>query len=254
MKSLLVLLLVWLAGLMCSPTSRAFVDPPTFVPEVPVAGQPVQMFIRVGVCHTFSATFPPRTPRTVVIQGDRVEVVLDGASEQDPILCNFPIGISQWNLGTLPAGQYTLEVRIRNTSPPFTVFPVIAESTLTVVAAPSPPRLVPVSSTTGMILLALLVTALAARALKRCGTSGWGLVVVLAVWPMSESAAQQQNHWIFLELSRSGSAPSPESLVEARDASTGRALLIGLDAEPPEGISYFVPPPYRARGDFKAYL
>lgn len=71
---------------------------------------------------------------------------------------------------------------------------------------------------------------------------------------MSESAAQQQPQWLFLELSCSSSAPSPEALVEGRDAAAGRALLVGLDAEPPEGISYFVPPPYRARGDFQAYL
>ncbi len=250
MKIFLAWVAIWLGSFAWVAPAQAFVDPPTFVPAEPVEGQPIQMSVRRGVCHTFSATFPPRTPHRITVVGDVVEVVLSGVSEENPILCNFSIGTGQWDLAPLPAGHYTVRVRIREVFPPFTVLPAIAESSLTVRAGAPTPSVVPTTSLPGLLLLGLLTAVLGIVVMKRRGNSWLGLVAVFALWPAAETLAQQQPQWLYLELAREEAAPSPQALVDGQ----GHAALVGFRAVPPEAISYFVPLPFRAEGDFLAYL
>ena len=144
----------------------AFVDPPTFSPAQPYAGQAIDMSVRVGVCHTFVAP-PEEIPfLEVQISGNVVEAIFAGVEANDPIFCVWDIGAITVNIGSLPEGSYTVRVRIRDINPPFNILPLAPEAGLVVLGQPTPVT-VPAIDLTALFVLAGLLVLLAIAALKR---------------------------------------------------------------------------------------
>ena len=144
----------------------AFVDPPTFSPTSPHAGQSIDMSVRSGVCHTFGAP-PPGYPYVEVqTSGNVVDVIIAGAEANDPILCIFGVGTVTLDIGAFPQGNYTVRVRIRQVNPPFDILPPASEASLTVLEQPTP-VMVPATSVTALVTFAGFLIVLAIAAFKR---------------------------------------------------------------------------------------
>ena len=111
-------------------SASAFVDPPTFSPAQPYAGQLVDMSVRAGVCHGFAVP-PPGYPYVEVqTSGNVVDVIIAGVEANDPILCIFGVGTITVDIGAFPQGDYTVRVRIRQVNPPFDILPPASEAGL----------------------------------------------------------------------------------------------------------------------------
>jgi hypothetical protein len=138
-------------------SASAFVDPPTFSPAQPYAGQPIEMSVRAGYCHGFFV--PPEGYPFVEIQryGNTIDVIITGSERTDPILCMIQPNTLTVNMGGFPAGSYVVRIRIRSISHPnLPVPPPISQASL-VVRAPPPPAIVPAGTTISLLLLAGLI-------------------------------------------------------------------------------------------------
>lgn len=71
----------------------------------------------------------------VVRNSSVVDVVIDGTIVFDPILGGFTPGRATFPIGRLPPGVYTVRVIIRDSLPPFTLYPPIASGGVAVAAA-----------------------------------------------------------------------------------------------------------------------
>ncbi len=146
--------------------ASAFVDPPTFSPAQPYAGQSIDMSVRSGGCHTFLV--PPLGYPLVEVQvsGNVVDVVITGVEAYDMILCIFPPGTLTVDIGFLPQGNYTVRIRIRETDPPFNILPPASEAGLVVLGQPVPVA-VPATGLTALTVLAGPLILLAVAAFRR---------------------------------------------------------------------------------------
>jgi hypothetical protein len=138
-------------------SASAFVDPPTFSPAQPYAGQSIDMSVRAGVCHGFA--YSPDGHPLIEIQRNEniVDAIITGIAATDPIFCMIPIYVTTFNIGTLPEGSYVVRIRIRSISHPnLPVLPPISQASL-VVRAPPPPAIVPAGTTISLLLLAGLI-------------------------------------------------------------------------------------------------
>ena len=156
--------------------ARAFVDPPTFSPEQPHAGQAVQMTVRAGVCHGFTAPAEGYAFLEVRVEGDIIDVIMSGVSDQTQ--CHVPPHTLTVTIGEFPEGNYTVRVRIRRLQPPsFPILPPASEAPLVVGA---PPVYVPATHVPALIGLLGLV-AIAAILVFRKST---GTLLLMALVPM----------------------------------------------------------------------
>mgnify|MGYP000853085568 CR=1 FL=1 len=237
----------------------AFVDPPTFSPAQPYAGQSIEMSVRVGQCHGFAMP-PPLYPFPFMeVQRDDgiIDVLIAGTWEDDLIFCNIPVYTALFDIGEFPEGEYVVRIRIRDvSSPPFILFPFpAAEAPLVVVGVPAPVS-IPTFNVGAMIVLVGLimgVTTLLFR--KAAGIFLLVLVPASLMLPHSSLAQDVEKPLILVELSRAQGTPSPENVVNGFDPAGGVPPPIpALAAEYPEAVLYLIPHPYRAAGDFKAYL
>ncbi len=235
-------------------SASAFVDPPTFSPAQPYAGQPIDMSVRGGICHAF-VTPPPGYPYVEVqAHDDVVDVIITGVEATDPILCIFGIGTITVDIGELPQGNYIVQVRIRKTFPPFEVLPPASTANLVVHRHPTLVT-VPAASRTALLSFAGLLILLGVATLKRSAR-----VLALALAPALLASpkmvnAQDNRSYIFVEISTNESAPTPQQIVDEFDLGSGLPPPISaLSVENPDFFEYFIPREFRARGDFKSYL
>lgn len=201
-------------------SASAFVDPPTFSPAQPYAGQPIDMSVRGGICHAF-VTPPPGYPYVEVqAHDDVVDVIITGVEATDPILCIFGIGTITVDIGELPQGNYIVQVRIRKTFPPFEVLPPASTANLVVHRHPTLVT-VPAASRTALLSFAGLLILLGVATLKRSAR-----VLALALAPALLASpkmvnAQDNRSYIFVEISTNESAPTPQQIVDEFDLGSG---------------------------------
>ncbi|HET9047976.1 MAG TPA: hypothetical protein VFN29_03290 [Chiayiivirga sp.] len=234
--------------------ASAFVDPPTFSPTQPYAGQAIDMSVRSGVCHAFGVP-PPGYPYVEVqTSGNVVDVIIAGVEAYDSILCIFGVGTITVDIGGFPQGDYTVRVRIRQANPPFDILPPASEADLVVLGQPTPVT-VPATSVMALAAFAGLLIVLAIAAFKR---SPGVLILVLAPLLLASpklAGAQDGNSTIFVEISPEEGTPTPEQVVDDFDMGSGLPPPISaLSVESPNLLEYLIPRDYRAQGDFKVYL
>ena len=148
----------------------AFIDPPTFSPEQPDAGQAVQMTVRAGGCHTFASPLPGYNFLEVVVEDDIIDVIMTGDDYSSfPAYCNVSPHTLTRTIGGFPEGSYTVRIRIRLISRtpfptmtippnPLPILPPASEAPL--VVANTPPVHVPATRMPALIgLLALVAIA-----------------------------------------------------------------------------------------------
>ena len=97
-----------LVFLLFAQTADAFIDPPYLTPEDPVAGEMVSVNIRFGICDAIAGDFA-NYPQ-ITHEGNAIRILFWSTSDDDPILCNVPIGTGSHTVGAYPAGAYTLQV------------------------------------------------------------------------------------------------------------------------------------------------
>jgi hypothetical protein len=107
--------IVFRAALLASLSATsafAFIDPPVFVPSIVQSDESFRVFYRNGVCDTFPGVeFPIDILR---IPPNRIQIFSTGIHVTEPILCNLTITNPSFSIPALPAGDYQLELYIRN--------------------------------------------------------------------------------------------------------------------------------------------
>ncbi|MEJ1250181.1 hypothetical protein [Denitratimonas tolerans] len=237
-------------------SASAFVDPPTFSPAQPYAGQPVDMSVRAGYCHGFA--YPPAGYPFVEVQrnGDIIDIIITGSERTDPLFCMIQPHTITENIGGFPEGSYIVRIRIRSmSSPSYPVLPPISQANLQVRGTPPS---VTVSATSNILLLILIGIIIGVTALRE-RISAKLLLSVFLVAPITISPPAHaqfiENTLVIFELVRSEQGPSPEGVINGFDPSGGLPPPLGaLSVENPQSVQYFIPHPFRAKGDFKAYL
>ena len=249
-RAVLVLALLMLPVMSAS----AFVDPPSFSPVQPYAGQSVDMSVRAGGCHGFAVP-PPGYPYVEVqTNGNVVDVIIAGVEAYDPILCIFGVGTITVDIGEFPQGDYMVRVRIRQINPPFDVLPPASNAGLVVLGQPAP-VIVPATSVMALATAAGFIIMLAIVAFKR--PSGFLAVVLFSAFLASPrvATAQDTSSYIFVEISSEDGTPTPEQVVDDFDVGSGLPPPVSaLAVENPNLLEYLIPRDYRAQGDFKNYL
>lgn len=237
-------------------SASAFVDPPTFSPAQPYAGQPVDMSVRAGYCHGFA--YPPAGYPFVEVQrnGDIIDLIITGSERTDPLFCMIQPHTITENIGGFPEGSYIVRIRIRSmSSPSYPILPPISQANLQVRGTPPS---VTVSATSNILLLILIGIIIGVTALRE-RISAKLLLSVFLVAPITISPPAHaqfiENTLVIFELVRSEQGPSPEGVINGFDPSGGLPPPLGaLSVENPQSVQYFIPHPFRAKGDFKAYL
>lgn len=238
-------------------SASAFVDPPTFSPAQPYAGQPIDMSVRAGVCHGFA--YSPDGHPLIEIQRNEniVDAIITGIAATDPIFCMIPIYVTTFNIGTLPEGNYIVRIRIRSISnPSYPVLPPISQVSLVVRPLP-PPTFVPANNIMYLLMLAwIILGSVAVRSGRVGGFFLAGFFGASMAFPTNLHAqSSEDDTLIIFELVRSEQGPNPEGIVNGFDPSAGLPPPLGaLSVENPQSVQYFIPHPFRAKGDFKAYL
>lgn len=88
---------------------EAFVDPPKLITTKAVAGVPVYMHLRFGICDTFLGG--PNSPRFTITRTEALWVS-DSISVDDENLCIYQIVDRPFRIGVFPEpGNYTLIIR-----------------------------------------------------------------------------------------------------------------------------------------------
>jgi hypothetical protein len=117
----------------------AFIDQPVFSPQPIRANESATVSYRKGGCDFFpSVTFPIEFFR---VEPNRIQLYVTGIHQTDPILCLAGISTHSFNLPLLEAGEYQLELYIRNRANPAIPIhngPVAAFSVVAAAGAPVP--------------------------------------------------------------------------------------------------------------------
>lgn len=102
-----VVLLGCLLLVAFAPAASAFIDPPVLVPAHPVAGEPVSVSMRIGVCDAFvEKPGYPKITRT----GNSIHVLIASVHAAGSGWCIYPPATAVIPIGTFSRGSYTLEV------------------------------------------------------------------------------------------------------------------------------------------------
>jgi len=100
-------LLVMLLLLACNTqTAHAFFDPPWITPAAPIAGEPVSVNIRGGICDSI---FEHQGYPQITREGNTIRL-LEYGHHWDGELCIYDIGTLTEPIGTFLRGDYTLTV------------------------------------------------------------------------------------------------------------------------------------------------
>lgn len=103
-----------------------------FSPPAPTAADEIGISFQKSACVLIE-DLPSQID--VVRSSSFVDVIVDGTIAFEPILCVFTPGRVTFPIGRLPPGVYTVRVVIRDSLPPFTLYPPIASGGLAVGAA-----------------------------------------------------------------------------------------------------------------------
>lgn len=117
MTKLRAFLYVAFLALPC-PNAQAYVRNLAFSPSPVTAYQPLHLTIDAGRCHAFSDF-----DVTTRINGTVVDLVMNGAQEDDPLFCSHPDFTYHYDIAGLPPGELTMRVSIKNIVSPFEVYP-----------------------------------------------------------------------------------------------------------------------------------
>lgn len=221
-------------------------EPISFVPSAPTASNEISISFQKSACVLIE-DLPNQID--VVRNSSVVDVIIDGTIAFEPILCVFTPGRVTFQIGRLPPGTYSVRAIIRDSLPPFTLYPPIASGGIAVAAAG-------VDGLTKWASIALcILIVLLGRDRVRSPQSRVVIAMVIAIpFIMPTARAQEaQSKSLYLLISTESGAPAPEAVVEQYDFSTGRnppfrALLVG----PATGAGYLLP--NRATGAFRDYL
>ncbi len=99
-----------------TPHAKAFIDPPVFSPALVLENQPFSVSYRNGVCDLFPLSGFPID--VFQVPSNRIQIFVTGIHQTDPIVCNSGIVNAGFALPVLPAGDYQLELYIRNLANP----------------------------------------------------------------------------------------------------------------------------------------
>ena len=147
-----------------SPIARAFFDAPWITPTTPNSGEPAFVSIHGGVCDAIF--FRPGYPQ-ITKSGNSVRIVEYGdhlASGDD--LCVYGIGTLTEPIGTFSPGSYTLTVDLIYDNYPFGYDTITLGVVPFIVTGATSAAPVPVFSAPTKFALLVLVSGIAARALR----------------------------------------------------------------------------------------
>ncbi len=153
----------------------AFVDPPSIEPETAESGETVVLHLRTGGCD---GVLGGGNNPAVTLDGNEIDVLIDGLRRFDLAWCVFPIVNHAFPLGGFEPGHYSVAVRYRFT--PFglpTEIETLGVLPLEVIGPASPPA-VAVPATSWMALLLLIFFIVIGRFFHerqfQTGSSGGG--------------------------------------------------------------------------------
>jgi hypothetical protein len=144
--------------------ASAFIDPPVFAPQPIRANEPGSVSYRRGVCDGFpSVGFPIEI---VQLPPNRIQLFMTGLHFTEPILCSITVATPSFTLPPLEAGEYQMELYVRNRANPAIPIHNGPVATFTVVGTAT---LVPVPSLnlTGLVALILGLLGLSAYGVRR---------------------------------------------------------------------------------------
>ena len=150
-----------IAALMVCRPALAFFEPPTLLPEFPLANQPISISVYGGECD-FLEDGPSETDITRV--GSAIRIVIDGSHADDLMLCFDDEGLWTYPLGAFLAGSYTVELVFRYAYPGGPIEQSLGNIAFSVSAPPSP---VPSNAHYALGLLSFGLFATAASTLRR---------------------------------------------------------------------------------------
>lgn len=246
-----VVLLGCLLLMAFAPAALAFIDPPVLVPDHPVAGEPVSVSMRAGVCDDLvEKPGYPKITRT----GSSIHVLIASVHAASADWCiYYPVATAVIQVGTFPSGNYTMKVD-RTYENFFGEEVVETLGTIEFSVAPVQPVMVPTVGLYGIAAMLAGLLVLGALFLRRY-RAGSILVMLLFVVPLGARAqATPDNQVVAILLNNASSAPSPQQVVNYHsNTSHSRAPpLASLAATNPETVAYLLP--LRSNGDFAAFL
>ncbi|WP_146152053.1 hypothetical protein [Ahniella affigens] len=221
----------------------AFVDPPTLITTDAVAGVPVYIRLRHGVCDDFFVW--PNPPRFTV-QGAQAEWVSFSVHAEDDNLCIYPVFDGPVRIGAFPEpGDYTLVIR-REYDDFFgtRVTETLATFNVRVRAASDIPTL----SWVGLLLLSMFLVYFGARKAKL------RFLLLTTVLAAQGWSALAQDKSVFLLLAQEN-APDPQTIVDYVGTSPlppGPPPLVTLAQFPPIDARFLLSS--RANPHFRDYL
>ena len=218
-----------------------FVDPPTFSPAQPNAGEAVDMSVRIGDCHGFAV--PPDGYPFVDVQvsEDIINVIITGVEENDPIFCVIPPYTETVSIGGFPEGNYIVRISIRDINIPYPVHPPISEAPLTVLGDAPQTTLtaIPANSFASLLLLMGMVLVIAALMLRKSqGSLFMALLALPLLLPSPGEAQTAEETLVIVEILRTENGPSPQDVIDGFDPSAGTPPpLDALLVESPEEVT-----------------
>jgi hypothetical protein len=145
--------------------ARAFFDPPYITPALPIAGQPISVNIRGGICDAIIGL--PGYPQ-VTQEGNAITILFFGVRNSNPEDCYYAVGAAAFPVGSYEPGSYTLNVKLRYIGGTglFLVDTLgVVPFTVTGGVPPPAPVSAPTLSIAGLILFLLALAGIATRCL-----------------------------------------------------------------------------------------
>lgn len=201
-----------LAILLASNHAFAFVDQIAVSPPTPHAGQPITISFRSGDCDGVD------TPVVweLVGTGEARDQIVNGLSDLEPLYCTLGTGTTSIVIGSLPLGQYTIVINFRDIFDGLGGIPNPVGSLQFTVGQARP---IPTIQPLGVAALAALligVVALGRRRFVHMLSIG---LLAFCITPASDCQTQES---VMLGVTLAPPpAPSPESVVEGYDFSSG---------------------------------
>lgn len=239
-----------LAGIVFfAQSAQAFFDPPWITPASPVAGEVVSVNIRHGICDSIIGRegFPRITQ-----DGSDIRIVYFGVHyEINDELCIYGIGTVTKEIGSFPAGSYTLSVDLVYENP-FTGQPEILGIGIVPFNVAGLPETASVPSGGAFSMWLLLIGILIVALWSMRKRSNMLIILLLTGLPLSIRAQDTQVIEI-LPLCEPGTS-TPEQIVAWIKASPRSATppLQAFGVVSPIDGDFLIPD--RATGDFLAWL
>ena len=199
--------------------SWGYVDPPTFSPEQPFAGQPVDLSVRTGVCHGLIE--PPQGVPFMEVQVNAtvIDVIFSGVDATEP-LCTFDAATTTRNIGAFPEGVYTVRVRFRSIYQIPEITPPLSQSVLIVGSAPAPHN-VPAGGNMAWLFLGFgILATIFGRLRKAAAMFILPVALLICSSPQIASAHDDDYFHVIIEVSRGDGAPREGLNKPLRSAST----------------------------------